>query len=279
MTFRSAYFPCLLATLAVACGGAVFGHQDDPGVGGSSTSGGSSSHAGSSASAGKSGSGGASASGGSVGPGGTVGSAGSIGTAGSISMGGGPNCEAVDCAFPLCEDGAMPVTPPGQCCPTCPPPQPSCKDVMCTPVMECGMGYTLAQPPGACCQGCVPNPGGVACPKIACGDTTCPLGYVRGDLVGGCCTDCVPDPLFCHDASECVVADRPRPCCGCPEAISTRQYAADACWSALDMPRMIPDSCQPQFVCNVVCQPCAPPGAVSCLNHRCVEMGTGATAN
>src|SRR5690348_17379578 len=47
-----------------------------------------------------------------------------------------------------------------------------------SPVMECGMGYMLSRPPGACCQGCVPIPGGVACPKIACGDVQCPLGYV-----------------------------------------------------------------------------------------------------
>ena len=269
MTFRSAYFPCLLAMLAAACGGAVFGHQDDGGAGGSSTSG-SSSRAGSSSSAGKPSDGGSSASGGSVSVGG------SVAAAGSVSTGGGPNCEAVDCAFPVCPDGAMPVTLTGQCCPSCPPSQLGCEGVMCTSPGACAMGSTLGQPPGACCRGCIPDPGGISCPKIACGDTTCPLGYVRGDQVGGCCTSCLPDPLFCNDDSECVFADRPRPCCGCPEAINMRQYDADQCWSAIDQPRTIPQSCQPQVTCNVICGACPPPGAARCLSHRCITTGIGA---
>jgi hypothetical protein len=249
MTFRSAYFPGLLAILAAACGGAVFGQKDDPGAGG-----------------------GSSASGGSASTGGSVGTAGSIGVAGSVSIGGGSNCETVDCYFPVCPDGAMPITPAGQCCSTCPPPPQGCEGVMCTPPGACAMGSTLGQPPGACCRGCVPDPGGISCPKIACGDTACPLGYVRGDLVGGCCTSCLPDPLFCNDNSECVIADRPRPCCGCPEAINMRQYEADPCWSAIGQPRMIPQSCQPQAVCDALCNVCPAPGGVSCANHRCTGM-------
>ena len=271
MTFRSAYLPCLLAVLAAACGGTVFSKTDD----GGGATGGSTSHGGSSASAGKPSKGGSSASGGSISVGGSVGIAGSVGMAGAVGMAGGPNCQAVDCAFPVCDDGATPVTPAGKCCPICPPPPPSCLGVVCTPVMECGMGYELARPPGACCEGCMPTPGAVACPKIACVDPQCPLGYVPGDLVGGCCTDCVPDPLFCHDATECVIADRPRPCCGCPEAITTREYAADQCWSAVGAPRMIPQSCQPQFMCDAICSPCPAPGAARCIDHRCVEMDIG----
>ncbi|HXK18309.1 MAG TPA: hypothetical protein VNG33_10930 [Polyangiaceae bacterium] len=280
MVFRSAYVPCLLAILAAACGGSVFGQKDDTGASGSA-SGGNTGHAGSTGSAGKpstagsSASGGSTSTGGSASAGGSVGTAGMMGVAGSVGVGGFMDCGFIECAEPICADGATPITPPGQCCPTCPAPQ-ACSGVMCTPVMACPMGYTLGQPPGACCQGCVPNPGGVACPKIACGDTTCPLGYVRGDLVGGCCTECVPDPLFCNADSDCVVADRPRPCCGCPEAISSRQYAADPCWSALDMPRMTPQSCQPQVVCNIACVECPTPGPATCRAHRCSDLSVGA---
>jgi hypothetical protein len=148
-----------------------------------------------------------------------------------------------------------------------------CENVKCQPVMSCGMGYTLTKPPGACCEGCVPTPGGVACPKIACPATACPLGYVRGDQVGGCCTDCVPDRLFCNSDSQCVIADRPRPCCGCPEPITTREYAADQCWSAVDKPRMSPPECNPGMICDAICGVCPPPGVARCTNHRCVEMG------
>jgi hypothetical protein len=136
--------------------------------------------------------------------------------------------------------------------------------------MDCGEGYELSQPEGACCKGCVPKPGGVACREIACPpDDVCPPGYVRGDLVGGCCYDCVPDPLFCNDANDCVTADRPRSCCGCPEAISRRMYDADECWSDVQAPRMIPQSCYPQVTCDAVCGMCPPPGPLLCANHRC----------
>ena len=271
MALRSAFFPCLVAIFAVACGGAVFGSRD--GGDGGSSSGGSTSTAGKPSKAGSSGRGGSSSSGG-VGTAGTLPTAGSVGTAGSVSMGGGPNCAAVDCAFPMCADGAVPITLPGQCCPTCPPPQFGCEGVKCAPVMACGMGYTLSQPVGACCKGCVPNPGGTFCTDIACPpDNHCPLGYIGGDTVGGCCTDCVPDPLFCNDDDECAIADRPRPCCGCPEAISMRQYSADECWSLVSMPRMAPPECQPQFGCDAVCGACPPPGKAVCSNHHCVETG------
>jgi hypothetical protein len=144
---------------------------------------------------------------------------------------------------------------------------------MCKPLMGCPAGSVLSQAPGACCPSCVPKePAG--CPEIACppGDN-CPLGYVRGDLAGGCCTDCLPDPKFCNQDSECVIADRPRSCCGCPEAISMRMYLDDECWSLQAMPRMLPQECYPLVVCDAVCGPCPPPGAPRCVDNRCVEMG------
>lgn len=193
------------------------------------------------------------------------------GVAGTISVGGQPNCTLLPCALPICTDGQKPITPAGECCPSCPPPQASCDNVMCQPVMNCPAGYKLEQPLGACCAGCVPPAGGVACPKIACPDDTCPLGYLRGDLLGGCCTECLPDPLFCNANDECVMADRPRPCCGCPEVISRRAYGADACWSDLNEPRTPPVSCYPQQICDAICNACPLPGAAQCVNHRCAE--------
>jgi hypothetical protein len=242
--------------LAAACGGSAFSGGREGGSG-------SGSSAGSSSQAGKPGTGGTSS-------GGSATSAGRPGTGGSVSAAGGPNCAAVDCAYPLCSDGAKPVVKPGECCPTCPPPAGGCEDVTCLPVSECGGGYELGQPVGACCKGCVPKGGQVACLQIACPpDNTCPAGYVRGDLVGGCCYDCVPDPLYCSDASDCVTADRPRSCCGCPEAISRRTYGADECWSDVDAPRTIPQHCYPQVTCDEVCGACDPAGPLLCAGHRC----------
>ena len=249
-----------------ACGGSVFNSGGD-GDAGSSNGAGSNGKAGSTSKAGNgSGTGGASATGGSKAMGGSVSVGGGVGV-------GGVSCELVLCAYPDCPDGAEPITPAGQCCPVCPPSQAGCDMVMCQPVMGCPGGYEVGTPPGACCEGCVPNPGGIACPEIACPPgNNCPLGYVRGDMLGGCCGDCVPDPNFCHTAAECLIADRPRPCCDCPEAISVRAYKADPCWSEPSMPRMIPPECQPAFVCDAICAACPPPGPVSCTQNRCVEL-------
>ena len=266
MSLRSACISGVLVAFVAACGGTVFSRGDD-GEGGSSNTGASGNLGGSSSVSGKPSKAGSSSRAGSSAIGGTNGSA------GAISMGGGTNCEAVDCADPVCSNGQMPVTPAGQCCPICPPPQLGCQNVECQPVMGCPSGYTLSQPAGACCQGCVPQPGGVACPEIACPHSLCPLGYVRGDLVGGCCTECVPDALFCNDDSECLIADKPRSCCGCPEVMTTRQYDAEPRWSDVAMPRKIPESCYPQLMCDAICSPCPPPLNAVCQNHRCVETG------
>ena len=191
----------------------------------------------------------------------------------SVGIGGTVNCAAIECAYPACDDGQQPVTKPGGCCPTCPPPLAGCEGVTCEQLMACPAGYERGRLAGACCEGCMPIPGQIACPEIACSpENHCPLGYVPGDRIGGCCTHCVPDPLFCNTKDECIVADRPRPCCGCPEAITLREYSADACWSAPSMPRMIPAECQPQFVCNAGCGVCAPPGPAACVEHRCTQL-------
>jgi hypothetical protein len=197
--------------------------------------GGTSSAGGSSSTSGKPSRAGSSSSAGSNAVGGVSGSAGAIGIAGGSNLG--------------------------------------CEGVECQPLTDCPSGYALGQPAGACCVGCVPQPGGVACPKVACPHSICPLGYVGGALVGGCCTECVPDALFCNDNSDCLVADQPRSCCGCPEIINRRQYDAEPCWSDILTPRTIPQSCYPQAICDAVCGPCPAPPSVSCQNHRCWDIG------
>ena len=263
MSLRIARISGILAVFMAACGGSMFSRGDD-GEGGASNIGASGNLGGSSSTSGKPSKAGSSSRAGSSALGGTN------GTAGATSMGGGVNCEAVDCAYPVCSDGQMPITPAGQCCPSCPPPQLGCESVECQPVMGCPSGYVLSQPAGACCQGCVPQPGGVVCPKIACPHSVCPLGYVGGSLVGGCCTECVPDALFCNDDRDCVIADKPRKCCGCPEIINRRQYAVEPCWSDVTAPRMIPQSCYPQVTCDAICGACPPSPNVACQNNRCL---------
>lgn len=273
MSLRHASLACSLAAFAAACGGTVFSQRDDLGEGGSNGAGASASRGGTTSTSGKPSKAGNSGVGGASAAGGKTGSAGSPAIAGSTSMGGAANCGLVDCAFPMCSDGQMPITLAGECCPSCPPPRLGCSTVQCQPVVGCPKGYVLSQPAGACCQGCVPQPGAVECPEIACPPSTCPLGYVRGDLVGGCCTECVPDALFCNDNSECVVADRPRSCCGCPQPITRREYAADVCWSDVHAPRAIPQGCYPQVICDAICGACPPPLSASCQYHRCAEVG------
>jgi hypothetical protein len=265
MSLAKATFAIATTLLVLAACGGTTSRSGDEGDAGSSSGAGSNGKAGSTSKAGSSGVGGAAASGGSTAMGGAV----SVGGSGV----GGWGCDLVLCAYPECADGAEPFMPPGQCCPICSPIRAGCDLVMCEPVMGCASGYERRTPPGACCEGCVPKPGGVACPEIACPTgNNCPLGYVRGDALGGCCTDCVPDPNFCHTAADCLIADRPRGCCECPEPISVRAYKADACWSAPSMPRVVPKECVPLDVCPAICVPCPPPGPFSCSENRCVEL-------
>lgn len=257
MNLQHAVLPLSLAALLVACGGTVSKNEGGASAG-TSSSGGNGSESGAST--------GGSAS--------NVG--GSFGTAGNLSVGGEPSCSTANCATVDCGEDEVPVLRPGACCTTCSPKPGGCEDVKCEPVEACAQGYELAQPPGACCVGCVPKPGGVACHEIACPQTSCPLGYVRGDLLGGCCYDCVPDPLHCRNDEDCVMADRPRACCGCPEAITRRQYHDEPCWSELGNPRPLPQACYPQATCDALCAPCENLGnAAVCSEHRCAARGFG----
>lgn len=253
---QNAWFYLWLVTLAAACGGTV--SKSDVGSAGTSSSGGNGNEAGASARSGSP----------SVG--------GSFGTAGALSLGGGPNCATVGCPPVACTEEEVAVLTQGACCQTCKPRAGGCEEVTCEPVEACPEGYELAQPPGACCLGCVPKTSGVPCDEIACPQTSCPLGYTRGDLLGGCCYDCVPDPLYCRDNDDCVMADKPRECCGCPEAITLRQYELEPCWSEVGSPRPLPSTCYPQATCDALCAPCVDLGdAADCSEHRCVARGYG----
>lgn len=261
MKLPRASLPLSIAALVVACGGTVSKTN------GSSSAGGTA--AGNSSSAGNGSEPGAGARGGAPSVGGTV------GTTGGLSLGGAPSCATVDCATVDCQDDEVPVLAPGACCATCQPRANGCEAVKCQPITDCGDGYELAQPPGACCVGCVPKPGGVACREIACPETSCAPGYVRGDVLGGCCYDCVPDPLYCREDADCVLADKPRACCGCPEAITRRQFEAEPCWFEPGGERSIPSTCYPDTICDAACGPCSTIEAAKCRGSRCTSRHDG----
>ncbi len=129
-----------LALCGGACGGrAVTIEGGAPGGDGGAT-----------ASAGAANVGGANISGASGKAGGS--SAGSPG-AGASSGGAGNNCGQVECPDIACGSGAMLVTEPGACCPTC---EPNC-DVPCPGVL-CASGYQPVLLPGQCCLTCVATP-------------------------------------------------------------------------------------------------------------------------
>jgi hypothetical protein len=186
-------------------------------------------------------------------------------------------CDLVACATPICPPGAGLVTPPGACCPVCQStPDPSCSLVECMPApTDCPTGYQPGTALGACCPGCVENgkpivpPTDCGCPEIA---ISCPPGYLVGRYLSECCERCIPDPLYCQQSTDCLIADRPRSCCGCPEAISTRMYEQDPCWSDVNSPRAQPDDCFPDVYCDMLCGACAPPGAPKCVDNQCVEF-------
>jgi hypothetical protein len=294
MQTRALWTGIALTVVLVGCGGTF---STEGSTGGSPGSGGQSSAGG--WTTGGFPSGGRSAFGGAIGLGGTY------SQGGAISKGGSGGCSQISCAYPYCPDGVV-TTPPGQCCPVCScantvcaqpicppgvglvtPPgaccpvcasnsTDSCSQVVCnlTP-QPCPQGYMPGREPGACCAGCVPNGdpisincSGVACPAI---EQLCSLGYTPGHYMSECCDGCIPDPKYCQHDSDCLIADRPRSCCGCPEAISIRMYQEDACWFDVSAPRPIPQSCYPQAVCGAYCGVCAPPGTAMCVGNQCTE--------
>lgn len=180
------------------------------------------------------------------------------------------SCFGAACALPVCDDRVMPIYEAGDCCPTCP--EPSCAGVECRPVSACSGGNYYGRPLGACCSDCIPDPAKVACVDIVCSDPMCPPGYTSAETQGGCCYECVPDPLYCNSDSDCTIANRPRPCCGCSEVVSQRMLREDPCWYSIDDPRVIPEECYPESFCDVFCGACESPGKPACVNHRCTEL-------
>jgi hypothetical protein len=67
------------------------------------------------------------------------------------------------------------------------------------------------------------------------------------------------------------MADRPRACCGCAEAISKRALDDDACWTPVTDPRPIPEECYPDVTCDRLCE-CPVPGTAICVENRCIEV-------
>ncbi len=96
-----------------------------------------------------------------------------------------PDCSAVSC--PLCQDGEVPETPPGECCPVCT--RPDCAAVLCLAVEECeGKIVTL---PGECCPKCLPI---LDCSTVFCALPPCKEGGVIETPPGQCCPVCIrPD--------------------------------------------------------------------------------------
>ena len=195
------------------------------------------------------------------------------------------SCNLLPCPSLACaEPGVELVVPQGECCPVCQQ-QASCSEVTCAynpenPPSELGLdcpaGYDVGVTPGACCHGCVPNGepfedvfcGDPDCPPNTPGSTPCPPGYYIGLLAGRCCPECVPDPRTCSADSDCLLARRSDDCCDCPQAISTRLYQQDACWSALEELRPTPFEC-PLPECDLIkCAGCTPKAA-RCVNNRC----------
>jgi hypothetical protein len=253
---------CFSLAALLACGGTVSRNAGDDARAGSSSGGSSSGSSGSSSGTGA--------------RAGAPGVGGGVGTAGSLALVGGPNCVTVDCEPAACGPDEAPVLKTGACCEICEPRAGGCEDVKCQPVEGCRAGYELAQPPGACCAGCVPIPGQVGCNLLPCPSTSCPPGYTTGDKLGGCCDECVPDPLYCGENDDCVMAEKPSACCGCPEAITWRQYEAEPCWSEVGAPRSIPQSCYPEATCQAPCAPCETLGAaVTCAANRCEARHLG----
>lgn len=210
----------------------------------------------------------------------------------------GSNCEGFECGGTPCPDGRL-ETRPGECCPVCvcdvacaPVSCPNgrletprgyccprcietlCEGVTCDAPIDCGDGRTFTRPDGACCSGCIPDaPNTVGCVAIECPqENRCAAGFIRGDLLGGCCYECLPDPLYCDSDDDCVLANRPRSCCGCPEVISTRALDDDACWYSVLDPRPVPEECFLDAACDAACAPCPDPGVTACVNNRCMSV-------
>ena len=98
-----------------------------------------------------------------------------------------PKCALVNCARPLCANGAQPITPEGECCPICLPGQ-DCTIVLCSSP-NCGPFDTIVTPPGECCPQCQIN-----CALVPpCEVPLCPPNKKPVVPEGQCCPVCQLD--------------------------------------------------------------------------------------
>jgi hypothetical protein len=142
-------------------------------------------------------------------------------------------------------------------------------------VTSCPTGFVIERERGACCDTCHPNANAQYpnCEVVDCAPPrNCPIGYHHVLPSYRCCNECEPDPNYCQNDADCIIAELPYACCGCPVAIGTRLYVTDACYSALALPRSVPMSCQSQAVCSVACGVCPVPGIAACVDHSCTQV-------
>lgn len=121
----------------------------------------------------------------------------------------------------------------------------------------------LVVPEGECCPEC-------SCAAVSCVTSDCAPDEVWVIHPGACCPSCEPI-LACESDDDCIVADRPRSCCGCPEVINRAALDDDPCWYDVDAPRELPNECYPEEYCDAVCGACAPIDGVLCVAGRCEE--------
>jgi len=62
-------------------------------------------------------------------------------------------CDQIECDWPLCPDGALPETKPGDCCPSCPEKKNPCDHIECDWPL-CPDGAVPETRPGDCCPSC-----------------------------------------------------------------------------------------------------------------------------
>jgi len=166
----------------------------------------------------------------------------------------GSACVQPPCPAPVDCPGGELIQP--ECgCPHCTAALPGCELVICPPDASdapCPPDSVWFRPSGACCGACMPVE--VSCVEIACPALTCAPGFAPGDGVSACCDQCVPDPKYCETYEDCFLAKRVDDCCGCPIAVSVREFNEDPCLISDSSHRVPPTSCGVPSDCDAPCE-------------------------